>query len=340
MIGYRSHHRTNGFTRRRNCFVFSIFVSIALTEAWNVVPTRSIFKSIVTRDHYSVCDAEEETDYIEQSTRRGILQSVVIGSASSFVMMTKPQKALAVEKSNKKEGLMSPSDVADLIRPIPTFTLVDKKGVPFTVVGEDAKVTGYFFTTYNEAKRILELAKKSSDKAIADAKKNKQDDVGENPWKNARISTVPLDYAATLVIKSARNSGGGVYFKIAPSEEDISDALAVTGEKDLTEGKVPLFYYEDFTINDGGKQKTPLYFRKDELELQWRRSNPKESPPKVSVTELFSLLTALVRPGETDDELRNLVFVSPKESESKRQDCVKKGGEEPAFVVGKRIIVL
>ena len=35
---------------------------------------------------------------------------------------------------------------------------------------EDAKVTGYFFTTYDEASRILELAKSSADKAIKEAK--------------------------------------------------------------------------------------------------------------------------------------------------------------------------
>jgi hypothetical protein len=320
---------------------------IAMTEAWNTASTRSDCKALIERisnGRYG-CDGKEWNS-LEHQSRRGILRkgiaTIVAGTASSFPVVTNPPRALAAaaEKPEGKEGLMTASTVADLIRPIPTFTIVDKNGIPFTVVGEDAKVTGYFFTTYGEAARILELAKKSADKAIANAKVDKEEDVGANPWKNARVSTVPLDYAVTVVSKSMRMTGGGVYFKVAPAEDDIDDALAVTGDKDLSEGKVPLFYYEDFTIDDGGKQKTPLYFRKEELQKQWRRSNPKEEFPKTAVTELFSLLTELVRPGGTNIELRNVVFVSPKESESKRRDCLKKGGNEPSFVVGKRIIVL
>merc|ERR1711865_788874 len=118
------------------------------------------------------------------------------------------------------------------------------------------------------AARILKLATKSADRAIARAKADKEDDVGTNPWRNARVSTVPLDYAVTVVSKSTRTTGGGVYFKVAPAEDDINDALAVTGDNELPEGKVPLFYYEDFTVDDGENKKTPLYFRKEELERQ------------------------------------------------------------------------
>ncbi len=317
-------------------WAFVAFTIIAMADAWNISPTRSIFMSFLERDINGI----HESDDIELSSRRTLLRqgaaTFMIGTAS----LMSPLGALAEEAVATKEGLMSPTDVADLIRPIPTFAIVDKKGVPFTVVGEDAKPTGYFFTTYSEASRILQLAKKSADKAIAKAKADKEEDVGENPWKNARISTVPLDSAATLFIKSVRNSGGGVYFKLSPADDDVDDALAVTGEKDLAEGKVPLFYYEDFTIDDNGKQKTPLYFRKDELENQWRKSKPNEEPPKTSVTELFSLLRALVTPGGASEDFKDVVFVAPKESEAKRKECMKKSGDEPAFVVGKRIIVL
>eukprot|EP00536_Pseudo-nitzschia_multiseries_P007490 jgi/Psemu1/195797/e_gw1.177.31.1 len=268
-------------------------------------------------------------------------------ATASFSFIAHPSIARAATdtdaktESEEKEGLMTASAVAALLHPVPTFTLVDKKGVPFTVVGEDAKVTGYFFTTYKEAQRILELARKSANTAIAKAKADKEEDIGANPWVDARVSTVPLDYAITLVFKSMRMSGKGVYFKMAPAEEDIDDALAVTGDDDLAEGKSPLFYYEDFKItNSEGKEVTPLYFRKNELEKEWKQLNPGKTPPNVNVTELLSLITELVRPGGNDEELRNLMFVPPKESESKRKECVKKGGNEPAFVVGKRIIVL
>ena len=45
------------------------------------------------------------------------------------------------------------------------FAIVDKRGTAFSVLGEDAKVTGYFFASYGEAQRILGLAIKSSDQA-------------------------------------------------------------------------------------------------------------------------------------------------------------------------------
>ena len=349
MPGYQFVNRTHRFAGQSNALLVFIYVAVAIvmTEAWNPAPTRSIFKSFIERNSNGIHNSDGNgLGSIDQPSRRGILRqglgTVMIGTASSFSLVAGPSsahaKVAAAEKAKEAEGLMSASAAADLIHPIPTFTIVDKKGIPFTVVGEDAKVTGYFFTSYTEAARILQLAKKSADKAIAKAKADKEEDVGINPWKNARVSTIPLDYAVTVVSKSMKTRG--LYFKVVPAEDDINDALAVTGDEDLAEGKVPLFYYEDFTVDDGGQQKTPLYFRKDDLEKQWRRLNPKEAPPKISVTELFSLLTELVRPGGTDSELQNLVFVPLKESEAKRQDCIKKGGDEPPFVVGKRIIVL
>jgi hypothetical protein len=40
------------------------------------------------------------------------------------------------------------------------------------VVGEDAKVTGYFFTEFPEAQRILKSARTSADKSIKEGKKD------------------------------------------------------------------------------------------------------------------------------------------------------------------------
>jgi len=347
-------------SRRIPFAIIYLVVILAITDGFNV-HTRSatIVKSCLGEKDGSIGydgDISNSVDDIGESSvnqlpsRRGILQrgisatAVMFGTGSSSFF---PQSARAAKaevstvggrKPEEKVSLMSTFDVAELLHPVPTFTIVDETGVPFTVVGEDAKVTGYFFTSYPEASRILRLAKTSADKANG---KDSRQEIGTNPWKKARISTVPLDYAVTLVSKS--NQLVGLYFKIAPAEEDVNDALELTGAKDLSEGKVPLFYYEDFTIDikeDDGTRKTPLYFRKDELEKDWRRLNPKKETPKISVTELFSILSELVRPGGTDDELRNIVFVSPKESNTKRTECLRKGGKEAPFVVGKTIIVL
>lgn len=251
---------------------------------------------------------------------------------------------------NPEEGLMSTSTVADRLRVVPTFTLVDPKGVPFMVVGEDAKVTGYFFTEYSEAKRILDLARISADKALKKAtlelrqqrqlnhlpvwtKQQEVDEIGINPWITARISSITLDLAATLVIKSISSRN---YFQIAPSDADVDDALALTNKTDLAEGKVPLFYMTNFTKND----KIPLYFRMSELVADFRQSHPNMDLPEVKVTELLSVVTEMVKPGGTDKELISLIFMAPRESATRAKDCERVSKGETPFMFGQRIIVL
>lgn len=330
---------------RRHVRFFLLFACFIITltsaDAWSIVPNQQSSKaprrnSFLKARRNGAGEGQAVQPQNNEVSRRRLLQNGILFSVLSLPQSTRA--ATETPDGEQKEGVMTASTVADLLRPIPTFTIVDEKGIPFTVVGEDAKVTGYFFTTYTEAARILKLARTSADKGIAKAKADKEEEIGTNPWKSARISTVPLDYAVTVIFKSQREKG--VYFKMAPAEDDVEDALAVTGDEDLAEGKVPLFYYEDFKILQGEEQKSPLYFRKDELQKEWSRLNPKTEPPKLMVTELISVIMELVRPGGTDDELRSLLFVTPKESESKRKECLKKGGKEPAFVVGKRIIVL
>ena len=295
-------------------------------------------------DHSEASNAEGTTQCVQ---RRDMLQQALGLSAGLLVSCTtKPAFAASVDakKAGENSGLVSASEVVDLLRPIPTFTFVDKKGVPFMVVGEDAKVTGYFFTSFDEAERILKVASSTADKAIAKAKKDDPtEDVGTNPWKDARISSVPLDTAATLAIRSARSPmGGGTYFRVAPSETDVDDALAVTGKETLAEGKVPLFYYADFKTTDkNGMTRSPLYFSQSELENDYRKNNSKtDELPKLMVTELFSVLTEMVKPGGTNNELKELMFMVPVDSDKRKIQCDKKNGKEPPFVLGQRIIVL
>ena len=278
-------------------------------------------------------------DQCPNISRRSMLQW---GVAATGLLL--PSSVLAGETAPQQtEGMLSTAAIADLLHPIPTFTIVDKKGVPFMVVGEDAKVTGYFFTTFDEANRILKSARVSADKAIkkAIAEGESKEEVGTNPWTKARISTVPLDSAITLITKSSGSRGGGNFFRIAPAESDVEDALAITGKEELAEGKGPLFYFEDFTIEQqDGVKKSPLYFRKSELEKDFRRLNPNSTVPKVMVTELLAVLAEMVKPGGTDNDLKSLVFMMPQGSEQKKKDCEKAGGKEAPFFIGQRIIVL
>eukprot|EP00977_Amphora_coffeiformis_P021972 scaffold10136_cov162-Amphora_coffeaeformis.AAC.2 len=64
---------------------------------------------------------------------------------SSSAMLTLPLPATA-DDAEEKEGLVSTKRIVDLLRAVPTFTIVDQKGVPYMVVGEDAKVTGLHAT--------------------------------------------------------------------------------------------------------------------------------------------------------------------------------------------------
>jgi hypothetical protein len=268
--------------------------------------------------------------------RRKLLEDcTIIFGSTLFPLTTSSHPSHAtVPQSN----LLSVDDIAELLHSTPTFCLVDPDGVPYMVVGEDAKVTGYFFTSFMEAQRVLQLAKQSATQAIKIAKQRGEDDVEDNPWTKARISTVPLDTAVTLVYKS--NRAKGIYFKVAAAVDDINDALLVSGQEDLPEGKVPLFYYEEFKDDNG---KFPLYFRKRELELAWSKANQSTSP-ELLVTELFSVLGEMVRPttgnAKEDEEIRNVVLVPPKESESRAKECMKNGRDAPPFVIGQRIIVL
>jgi hypothetical protein len=274
------------------------------------------------------------------TSRRCLLQ----GSVAS-VLLSVALEARA-EDSPAPEGMVSAMTVAELLRVVPTFTLVDKKGAPFVVVGEDAKITGYFFTEFPEAQRILNSARKSADKALREGKKDpKQKEYMDgltNPWKEARISTVSLDIAATLVTKSmyAPVKGGRNYFQVAPSEIDIANALSITGKEDLAEGKVPLFYYEDFTVETKGTKQSPLYFRKSELEKAYKKQNPGKSLPTGLVTELFAVVARMVEPGGSDEDLKTLVFVPPVESVQKAKECVRNNAGESPFLIGQRNLVL
>lgn len=263
--------------------------------------------------------------------RRSALSTLIVAPVVTAVA----SPALAATTTDATGGLVSADRVGDLLRAVPTFAIVDAKGVPFMVVGEDAKVTSYFFTTFGEAKHLLDLAKTSADKGIKQAKKEGEKDVGDNPWNLARISTVPLDFAVTMASKS---TSAGV-FQVAPDDADVEDALALIKKDDLAEGKVPLFYFEKFTVDHDGQQEAPLYFHKSELLSAWKREKKGEEPPKVLVTELFYVLKEMLKPGGTDQELKTIMFMAPADSDKKAKEC-KKASKESPFELGQRIVVL
>lgn len=291
---------------------------------------------------------DEEVGKVKQTltSRRSLFQQVATGIGASIpIIISSSQSAFASsDEQEAAQGVLSRDRVAELLRVVPTFTLVDRQGVPFMVVGEDAKVTGYFFTTFDEAARILKVASDSAEQAIREAKRDQKPEANtmSNPWKQARVSTLPLDTAVSLSLKSGTGSIRN-YFQVAPAASDVEDALLVTGKEDLAEGKVPLFYYEDFTMNDNNNNNestiSPVFFQKSQLEAAFQKAHPGEPlPAETKVTELFGVLTAMVQ--SKDEDLKGVVFVAPTDSVQRAKECRKRGGKTPPFVLGQRNIVL
>ena len=270
----------------------------------------------------------------------------------------KDQVMSSNNNSNNSSNNKLLSSVASKLHRIPSFAIVDEEGVPFMVVGEDAKVTSYFFTRYEEAERILRVARESSQfertKALSvwkgKQKKGEEVDVEEvkeleqDPWKGARITAVPLDFSLSLTFQSRP----GLYFKLSPADQDVEDALEIEGKSDLAENLVPLFYMEDFKVKKKGdtfedEDIVPLYFRKSELIDAWKASNKPQDDeqPPIKVTELFSVVRTMINSDErSDPDIERLTFIAPAESERKAEECEKAGGNASPYQLGKRILIL
>ena len=85
---------------------------------------------------------------------------------------------------------------------------------------------------------------------------------------------------------------------------------------------------------------SPLYFSKAALLDAYNKSN-KSNPndmPEIKVSELMSVVTAMVDPEVKDDDLKSLAFVPPAGSDRRARECEKKGGKEQPFIIGERIV--
>lgn len=199
LTSYMHHNRQPNGMKAFSALGLLLIVFVAPCHALTLRPKRDIGTSI-----------NADGGIPSDASRRNWIQNSILLASTSLVNTN-----VAFAEDKPKEGLLTTTEVAELLHPVPTFAIVDKRGVPFMVVGEDAKVTGYFFTTYGEAARILKVAKDSANKAIAEAKAERKpkEEIGINPWTKARVSSIPLDTAITLVSKSTASFGGGNYFR-------------------------------------------------------------------------------------------------------------------------------
>jgi Tic22-like family len=313
--------------------------------------------------------------------RQIVAPTVVVAAAATDAIIdttgTTTSTTTSLDASSRSDSDTMSIDVdrrvSKFLSNVPTFSIVDAEGVPYMVVGEDAKVTGYFFTSYTEAQRILQAATTATDRAMQQERKERQskpqsrndptiDDPNSNvnPWKAARISTVPLETAVALALSAVTTTKGN-YFRLAPSEDDVQDALAASSSTatELPEGKVPLFYYADFNLTAAEATVTnPLYFSRKQLEAAYRKARPREKQlPDVQVTELFAILSAMAKSGGSDsnndeklqttpteatnsNDLGSLVLIAPPESAKRAAECRKRGGTAPPLVLGQRNLIL
>jgi len=285
--------------------------------------------------------------------RRNFLHSISLVATMPTLININSAHAVPANNSSSTSNITNQQKVQSLLLSVPVFTIVDTEGVPFMVVGEDAKISCYFFTTFAEADRILSLARNSVDQSIKEKKMNDKgsqqgngddDEPFINPWREATISSVSLDFAVGLAKRGKVGGAGGAYFYIAPADKDVQEALALNPEvQELNEGKVPLFYIEDFTIEDQkASMKSPVYFSKEQLLKDWKKFHPKEKqdPPPIKVTELFAVLKLILSSTLVDDELQSIVFIPPTESIQKARECQARMGKSQAFQLGKRILIL
>ena len=372
-------------TIQANAFSFKD-MKVRLPESPHLLEQFSSLSSISTSTSTRTRTSTTELNAMTFNRRDFIVAGIASTAASPLIA---PSISNAVQQgegavtnaetetdTNTKPRLrFTSAQIQEFLRPIPTFAIVDKTGTPYMVVGEDAKLSAYFFTSYTEANRILSLANISASKALKEAtseenakrkasgekpltKEEADDVIGINPWSegSARISSVPMDFAAGLAFKGKVK---GAYFRLAPAEKDVQDAIDIDKVNDLAEGKVPLFYFEDFELglkdgeelwsgsgsagSEGTKKKIPLYLSKGQLLQDYKKMNPKVKKadiPEIKVTELFSLLTTMVQAIDAEDDLEKLVLLPPPDSEAKAKACKKNGGKEQPYKLGERIVVL
>mmetsp|Transcript_28455 Transcript_28455/g.69235 ORF Transcript_28455/g.69235 Transcript_28455/m.69235 type:complete len:420 (+) Transcript_28455:223-1482(+) len=217
-----------------------------------------------------------------------IFASTVVAGLGSTVHI---ETAVAAETTTSPA---TAKDVLSRLVSIPTFCLVDPKGVPFMIFDSQSTATGYFFLSFEVAAEALEYARKKDTKTS----------VAQELWKSAQIIVVPLSVAIQLALTKRQRTGVNsnissfnTFNDIVASAEGVSDARLVSkaGNPDRwsQKGRVPLFYIDGLTIPDpkgGPTRKQPRYFNKTDLLAEWRTQNGSSTPPPpVQLVEMIEL---------------------------------------------------
>lgn len=274
-----------------------------------------------------------------QVTRRGTIQNIVsttlgLPIASNFLNPL-VSNALDIDLLDSQ---------AKRFRNAPAFAIINADtGVPFMILRNTGTASAYFFTTYEAALLVLD-----------DARKDAQDKdlVTKQTWNDARISAVTLEFALKLSKAKPKavaqnNQKYDTVYDIIPTLKALDDAGKIDKSGLYTEqGRAPLFYMKEFKIApavEGGEQRIPVFFAKDELLAAWAKKYPDSSVPPVKVVDLVDTFAAMVgapTSGSVDtDVVKNLYLVASPESKKKAIELEKSRGQVPAYKTGEMVAV-
>lgn len=102
-------------------------------------------------------------------------------------------------------------------------------------------------------------------------------------------------------------------------------------------GRVPLFYVDGFQLPDG---TTPAYFSTKDLRTAWNARTPGEQPllnSRIQVRELSETFRAMIKPGGSDESVRNLVFV-PSSDSVKVAEKIRQQQVGEVYKIGKIVL--
>jgi len=264
--------------------------------------------------------------------RRGALETFrATATAAAAILVSEPSGAAETAGGSTKDLLAK-------MRPIPTFAIVDAVGVPYLIAEKQGGgATGYFFTTFSSAMKVLN-----------DAKKDSQEKGYEDTWKDATITTVPLDVAIRLVFKKVkRKAQNDVELEtigdIIPSADDLNSADKIDPSgRYKQQGSVPLFYAAGLDIPLSGQEEIqrPLYFHRSDLLRDWAARNPGMPPPTIQVIDLVNAFRVVLKTGtETGaDALRNAVFI-PDDNTLAAAKELRARDISPGYKMGQMLMV-
>eukprot|EP00586_Coscinodiscus_wailesii_P007003 CAMPEP_0172491112 /NCGR_PEP_ID=MMETSP1066-20121228/21817_1 /TAXON_ID=671091 /ORGANISM="Coscinodiscus wailesii, Strain CCMP2513" /LENGTH=208 /DNA_ID=CAMNT_0013259979 /DNA_START=449 /DNA_END=1075 /DNA_ORIENTATION=- len=200
---------------------------------------------------------------------------------------------------------------------------------------QSREAIGYFFITLAGARDVL-----------ADAKKAAAEGNYPEVWEDARITTVPLDLAMQLTLRTKPRMGQkdvslDSICDVIPSADALDDALPLDGTgMYASKGRVPLFYIDGMELpptSDNGPKRMPVFFSKKQLLKEWSKQNPNNSGlPVVKVRDLYDTYKQLLR---EDPSLSNLVVVPVEGTADAIRQVKAEGGADVKYSFDSMIMV-